>query len=127
MLLICGVYGLALCALIFSYHVSWAVLDLFLVEPYVLGTHTTVWMNWHAVGCGFVGTIGLLASRPSWVGEPRRSAAWALFGIYSIWSLQNTWCCVMTEDFTVVMWLHAILCALCAIGLLVVLRRSARS
>lgn len=51
--LICAIYALGLSLLIFSYSLTWEVLDLFLAKPYDLGTHTLDWMNWHGAGCFF--------------------------------------------------------------------------
>jgi|GEM_PF-2474731 len=122
--LVGGVYGLALGVLIASHLLGWGLLDLFLKKPYTLGTHTTVWMDWHSIGCSFVGVTSLLASGAALAGTPRRQAAKALFAIYAIWGVQNAWVCVTRPDFTAVMWLHAILCLACAAGYAAWLRGS---
>lgn len=67
---VAGVYGLALSLLIFSSIVSPIAIDLFVAQPYTLGTHGADWEYWHAVGCAFVGIICMAAH--GWPDHARR-------------------------------------------------------
>lgn len=108
----CGLYGIALSALIYTSAVTNAVLDLFLRAPYQTGTHQQDWMNWHGMGCFFVGLVNLLAWR--WTeARPRRDVALATAVVYGVWSLQNVHL-MFTGRFTPIMWLHVAGCAVAA-------------
>ncbi len=108
--LFCGVYGIALAALIFTYLGTYAVLDLFLARPYVLGTHTEVWMGWHGMGCLFVGLCNLLAAR--WNNaRAQRDIAVATAIIFAVWCLQN-FRLMLGDSFRPLMWSNVIGCAI---------------
>ena len=112
----CCVYACGLSALIFTYLVGYAVLDLFLARPYVLGTHTEAWMGWHAMGCLFVGIINGLAAR--WTdGRARRDVAAATALIFGVWMAQNAWL-MTTGTFRPLMWINVVGCAIaCGLSL----------
>lgn len=109
----CAGYGFALSLLIVSYHVSPALVNLFVTQPANLGSHTTVWMNWHAVGCAFVGLVNLQALRWS-EARARRGVAMATAGIFGIWCVQNFFYS-LTPLFTSAMWLHVAACGFAAL------------
>lgn len=112
--LLCAAYAFALSLLILSYHVSPTLLNLFVAQPATLGTHTTVWMNWHAMGCAFVGLVNLQAFY--WTdAKARRAIAIASAGIFGIWSVQNL-TYTLTPLFTSAMWLHVVGCGLAAVA-----------
>ena len=111
--LLCAVYGFALSLLILSHHLSPVLLDLFVAQPATLGTHTMVWMNWHAIGCAFVGLIN--AQALGWTdARARRSVAIASVGVYGIWCAQNL-AYSLSPLFTPLMWLHVAGCGLSAL------------
>lgn len=120
----CAGYGFALALLILSHHVSPALLNLFVAQPATLGTHTTVWMNWHAIGCAFVGLVNAQAF--FWTdATARRSVAMASAGVFGIWCAQNL-AYSLTPLFTSAMWLHVAGCGLAAgLSLMFVFRASA--
>lgn len=121
--LFCGIYGVFLAILIATHLVGYGALDLFLVRPYVLGTHTEVWMDWHAMGCFFVGLVNLLAAR--WPdGRPRRDIASASVVIYGVWALLNLRV-MFTPMFHPLMWSNVIGCAIAAGWSAIWLSRSA--
>ena len=110
--LFCAAYGFALSLLILSVHVTPALLDLFVAQPATLGTHTAVWMNWHAIGCAFVGLINAQAF--SWTdAKARRGVAMASAGVFGVWCVQNL-AYTLTPLFTQAMWLHVGGCGVAA-------------
>lgn len=109
----CAGYGFALSLLIVSYHVSPALVNLFVAQPANLGSHTAVWMNWHAVGCAFVGLVNFQALRWS-DARARRGVAMATAGIFGAWCVQNVFYS-LTPLFTSVMWLHVVACGFAAL------------
>lgn len=110
----CAAYAFALSLLILSYHVSPALLNVFVAQPATLGTHTSVWMNWHAIGCAFVGLVNAQAFY--WTdAKARRGIAIASTGIFGIWGLQNL-TYALTPLFTSAMWLHVAGCGLAAVA-----------
>ena len=109
----CAGYAFALSLLILSYHVSPALVHLFLAQPVTLGSHTTVWMNWHAIGCAFVGLVNLQALYWS-DARARRGIAIATAGIFGIWCAQNLMYS-LTPLLTPAMWLHVVGCGLAAL------------
>jgi hypothetical protein len=107
------VYAVALSALIFTYAVGYAVLDLFLARPYVLGTHTEAWMGWHGMGCLFVGLCNLLALQ--WTNaRAQRDVAAITALIFGVWCLQNLRL-VMGSAFRPLMWMHVIGCGIACV------------
>lgn len=116
----CSVYGFALSALIFSHYVTNALILLFVAEPYTLGTHGADWMNWHGVGCFFVGLVNLAARRWTDV-EAKGDAAGATALIYGVWALQNLGL-MFTGRFVPLMWLHVVGCALAAVASVATMR-----
>jgi hypothetical protein len=116
----CSVYAFALSALIFSHLLSNAAIELFVAPPYTLGTHGEDWMNWHGVGCFFVGLVNLAALRWS-EARPRRDIAFATAVIYGVWALQNLRL-MFTPRFASLMWLHVLGCALAAVASLATAR-----
>lgn len=109
----CAGYAFALSLLILSYHVSPALVNLFVAQPVTLGSHTTVWMNWHAIGCAFVGLVNVQALY--WNdARARRGIAIATAGIFGIWCAQN-FMYTLTPLFTPAMWLHVVGCGLAAL------------
>lgn len=110
----CAAYAFALSLLILSYHLTPVLLDLFVAQPATLGTHTTVWMNWHAAGCAFVGLVNVQAC--CWTdAKARRGIAIASAGIFGIWCAQNL-TYSLTPLFTGAMWLHVLACGLAAVA-----------
>lgn len=111
--LFCAGYGFALSLLILSYHISPALVHLFVAQPVTLGSHTMVWMNWHAIGCAFVGLVNLHALYWS-DARARRGIAIASAGVFGIWCAQNVMY-ALTPLFTPAMWLHVAGCGLAAV------------
>jgi len=111
---LCAAYAFALSLLILSYHVSPTLVNLFVAQPATLGTHTTVWMNWHAAGCAFVGLVNVQACH--WTdAKARRGIAMASAGIFGIWCVQNL-AYSLTPLFNSAMWLHVGGCGLAALA-----------
>jgi hypothetical protein len=116
----CSIYAFALSALIFSHHLTYAALELFMAAPHTLGTHTEDWMSWHGVGCFFVGLVNVLAPRwQDW--RPKRDVAGATAVIFGWWAVQN-FRLMFTGRFTPVMWLNVVGCALAAAASVATLR-----
>src|SRR5688572_15446635 len=112
--LVAGVYGLALSAMIFSSIVTPVLIDLFVRQPYTLGTHGADWEYWHGMSCCFVGLVALFArSAPP---AQQRNAAIALTAIYVVWGLQNLRLVLMTDRYGPLMWGHVIGCLGVGIG-----------
>jgi hypothetical protein len=118
----CSIYGFALSALIFSHFLTSAVVGLFVAPPYTLGRHGEAWMNWHGVGCFFVGLVNLAALRWDDV-RAKRDVAGATAAIYGVWALQNLRL-MFTDRFVPFMWLHVIGCALAAVASVLTARSS---
>lgn len=115
-------YGLALAALIESWHYTRDVLLLFCKgDSYTLGNFGQVWADWHSVGCAFVGLVNLAVAwdgrRDSFRAGGRRSIALCTAFIYGVWGVQNTYYCLYRTDiFTPLMRMNAIACL--AVGFL---------
>ena len=109
----CAGYAFALSLLILSYHASPALVHLFVAQPVTLGSHTMVWMNWHAIGCAFVGLVNIQAHYWS-DARARRGVAIASAGVFGIWCAQN-FMYALTPLFTPAMWLHVGGCGLAAV------------
>lgn len=110
----CAAYGFALSLLILSCHVSPALTNLFVAQPATLGTRTTVWMNWHGVGCAFVGLVNAQAF--GWIdARPRCGAALASTAIFGIRCVKNL-TYSLTSLFTGAMWRHVIGCFIAAVA-----------
>src|SRR5689334_20824134 len=113
--LFCGIYGVALCLLIASWHVTPSGIRLFVGREYTLGSHGQIWANWHAVGCFFVGIVNLQVYFGDFNPAAMRSIAIATTIIYGVWALQNLRLVfAKPHRFTNVMWLHVLLCAFAA-------------
>jgi hypothetical protein len=111
---LCGAYAFALSALIFSHYLSNTAIALFVAAPYTLGRHGEDWMNWHGVGCFFVGMVNAAAAR--WRdARAKRDVAGATAVIFGVWALQNLQL-MFTGRFQPLMWLHVLGCALAALA-----------
>uniref|UniRef100_A0A7S2CQ04 Uncharacterized protein n=1 Tax=Alexandrium andersonii TaxID=327968 RepID=A0A7S2CQ04_9DINO len=111
-----AVYGLGLAALIASSYFNPFFIFLFVKgDAYTLGNFGMVWEMWHGVGCAFVGLMNLsVFMDPFGFGVAgRRAVSLNTAFIYTVWGVQNTYYCIFRADlFTLLMWLHAILCLL---------------
>lgn len=109
----CAIYAIALSILVESHVVTYAVIDLFVRTPYVIGTHTEDWMSWHGMGCLFLGLVNLAAWR--WpLGHASRDVAFATAIVYGAWTIQNFYFTAFTDRFVPFMWLHVIGCGIAA-------------
>jgi hypothetical protein len=109
-----GIYGVALSLMIFSATFTPVLIDLFVAEPYTLGTHGADWEYWQGTSCAFVGAVGLLAVR--WPTTAQVGAAGALAFVYGVWGLQNLRLVLVTDRYGPLMWAHVLACL--AIGVL---------
>jgi hypothetical protein len=103
-----GIYGLLLSGMIFSSIFTPVLVDLFVAEPYTLGTHGADWELWQGTSCAFVGIVSLLAR--SWPGPQQRGIAAAIGFVYGVWGLQNLRLVLVTDRYSALMWLHVIMC-----------------
>jgi hypothetical protein len=103
-----GVYGIALSLMIFSSIWTPFLIDLFVTQPYTLGTHGADWEYWHGVGCAFVGMVSLMARK--WPDAQKVGIASAIGFIYGVWGVQNLRLVLFTDRFGPLMWAHVVLC-----------------
>lgn len=107
----CGVYGVGLGLLIIVHYISYAPLSLFMKQPEQnLTTHAQDWMDWHSLGCFFMGTVNLLAWKWEDV-KSRRDVAGATGLLYLCWAIQNL-TLMFTDRFETAMWFNVIGCAI---------------
>lgn len=112
-----GVYGVALSALILSWHVAPGVMRGFVADGYSLGTHGQVWANWHAIGCLFVGVVNLQVYFGDFGAAGTRSIAMASLMIYSVWCVQNLLVVLVRPlKFKPLMWTNVVGCGIAAGG-----------
>ncbi|MBO6935988.1 MAG: hypothetical protein JJ863_13470 [Deltaproteobacteria bacterium] len=103
-----GIYGFALSLMIFSAAFTPALIDLFVAEPYTLGTHGADWEYWQGTSCAFVGIVAFVARR--WPVGPQIGAAGALAFIYGVWGIQNLRLVLVTDRYGPLMWGHVLGC-----------------
>ncbi len=103
-----GIYGLLLAVMIFSSIVTPVLVDLFVAQPYTLGSHGADWEYWQGTSCAFVGIVCLMAR--SWPQAQKRGVALAIGFIYGVWGLQNLRLVLMTDRYAAFMWLHVLMC-----------------
>ena len=121
MFLAAGIYGLALSLMIFSAAFTPVLIDLFVAEPYTLGTHGADWEYWQGTSCAFVGLVAFAAR--GWPTGPKTGAAAALAFVYGVWGLQNLRLVLVTDRYGPLMWAHVLGClALGAFGVVTALR-----
>ena len=115
--LLAGVYGVALCLLISSWHVTPWLMRRFVSDDYALGSHGQVWADWHAIGCLFVGIVNLMVYFGDFNAAAATSIAVASAIIYTIWCLQNLRLVLVRPAlFKTPMWLNVILCGVAAVA-----------
>lgn len=108
MFVVAGVYGLALSLMIFSSIVTPVLIDLFVAQPYTLGSHGADWEYWQGTSCAFVGIVALLARSGN--DQQKRTSAAALAVVYGIWGLQNLRLVLVTDRYGPLMWAHVLGC-----------------
>ena len=103
-----ALYGLFLAIMIFSAMFTPALIDLFVAEPYSLGSHGADWEYWQGTSCAFVGLVAWFAR--GWDPSAQRGAAVALAFVYGVWGLQNLRLVLVTERYRLLMWAHVLGC-----------------